>query len=238
MLERRFGPRRRRPAVVKPRLWTLPVGYYRANCYILSAEGSREALIIDPGDEPERITGVLKEHGLLARLILLTHAHWDHIGAVADVFDYAFAEVSSGRDATEGKKGPSGLGMGAAPAVMLHEADASLLEQWSPRPVTPAGFLDDGDELRVGPLVVKALHTPGHTPGGMCYLAAGMVFTGDTLFAGAVGRTDFPGGSHEQLMKSIREKLLTLPDDTVVYPGHNGPTTIGEERRSNPYIQT
>jgi glyoxylase-like metal-dependent hydrolase (beta-lactamase superfamily II) len=219
---------------VKTRLWTLPLGYLKTNCYIIAAEGSRDAAVIDPGDEHEKIVQVLEENGLFVRLILLTHGHWDHIGAVADLFDYAAKKVESGA----GSRGRRyGLGGGTLPAVLLHERDAGLLEEGSPRPVTPAGFLEQGDQLRIGSLEINVLHTPGHTPGGLCFLVDGMVFTGDTLFAGAIGRTDFPGGSQEQLIESIRTKLLSLPDQTVVYPGHDVSSTIGQERLTNPYLK-
>lgn len=194
------------------RLWAVPVGPLRVNCYLLAAEGAPEAAVIDPGDEAEAILARARDEGLQVRAVLLTHAHWDHIGAVAEV-----AEATG------------------AP-VMLHRADQPLLDAWSPRPVQPACFLDQGDEVRVGAVRLQVLHTPGHTPGGLCFLAGRHLFTGDTLFAGAVGRWDFPGGSEAALRRSLRERILVLPDDLSVHPGHGPDTTIGDERRDNPYL--
>lgn len=190
------------------RLWTLPVGYLRVNCYLLAADGARDAVVIDPGDEAETLLARIEDEHLDVRAVLLTHAHWDHVGAVADV-----AEATG------------------AP-VMLHRSDLPLLQEWSPRPVAPARFLDHGDAVTAGALRLEAIHTPGHTPGGLCYLAPDRIFTGDTLFAGSVGRWDFPGGSREDLLRSL-VRLLALPEALSVFPGHGNPTTIGAERRNS-----
>ncbi len=190
------------------RLWTIPVGYLRVNCYLFADAAGSDAVVIDPGDGAEAILARVKDERLNVRAILLTHCHWDHIGAVADV-----AEATG------------------AP-VMLHRADLPWLREGSPRPVEPSRFLDHGDTVTAGTLHLEAIHTPGHSPGGLCYRAADRIFTGDTLFAGSVGRWDLPGGSREELFRSLRERLLTLPDDLPVFPGHGGPTTIGAERRS------
>ncbi len=195
------------------RLWVVPVGPLRVNCYLVAGSRSPEAVVIDPGDEADAILARAAEAGLQVRAILLTHAHWDHVGAVAEV-----AEATG------------------AP-VLLHAADLPLLEEWSPRPVVPGRLLDQGDEIRVGEVVLSVLHTPGHTPGGLCFRAAGRVFTGDTLFAGSVGRWDFPGGSREELLRSLRDRLLPLPDELLVHPGHGPATTIGAERRDNPFLR-
>lgn len=192
-------------------IWTIPVGFYKVNCYVVRA-GEGLAAVVDPGDDAERILALLEREGLRAACVLLTHAHWDHVGAVADV-----------------------AGAHGAP-VMLHRADLPMLEEWSPRPVEPARFLDHGDTVEVGDLRCDVLHTPGHTPGSVCYRWDGGLFSGDTLFAGAVGRWDFPGGSREDLMRSLRERVLTLPDDLAVYPGHGPATSIGRERRDNPHL--
>ncbi len=200
-----------------------PVGFYKVNCYLVSVvpDGAVEAggndgpggdaVVIDPGDEAEAILDLVRARGLEVRAVLLTHGHWDHVGAVADV-----AEATG------------------AP-VYLHEADLALLEEWSPRPVPAVRFLQDGGMVEAGGLSLEAWHTPGHTPGGLCYRLGGWLFSGDTLFAGSVGRTDFPGGSPEELARSLR-RLLTLPDGTTVYPGHGPATTIGRERVANPFL--
>ncbi len=192
-------------------LWWLPTGLYEENCYILKA-GEGAAAVIDPGDDADQILGLLEREGLQAVAILLTHCHWDHIGAVPDL--------------AEAYRAP----------VMLHEADLPLLEEWAPRQVRPTRFLQHGDRVTCGDLVFDVLHTPGHTPGGLCFLTGNRLFTGDTLFKGTVGRTDFPGGSAEALQASIRDLLLPLPDDVEVYPGHGDPSTIGAERRYNPFL--
>ena len=192
-------------------LWWLPTGMYEENCYIVKV-GDGEAAVIDPGDDADKILDLLEQKGLRAVTILLTHCHWDHIGAVPDV-----AEAFN------------------AP-VILHEADHALLREWAPREVQPGRFLQHGDKVPCGGIVFDVLHTPGHTPGSLCLRAGNRLFTGDTLFKGTVGRTDFPGGSAEALQASIRDNLLPLPDDVEVYPGHGDPSTIGNERRYNPFF--
>lgn len=223
------------------------VGFYQVNCYLLFP-GNGEAVCVDPGDDAHLLLGSLERRGTRLAAILLTHAHWDHIGAVPDL--------------AEGHGAP----------VMLHQGDLAFLDQWSPRPVRPARLLRDGDRVSAAGLSFRVLHTPGHTPGSLSFVlerpglagsggspgardGAGAatasaegateagakegvhlwVFTGDTLFRGTVGRTDFPGGSAEDLRLSLRTKLLALPDDAVVYPGHGEPTTIGRERVTNPF---
>lgn len=194
-----------------PHITVRAVGFYKVNCYIVSAESGAEAAVIDPGDEAEAILEVIRARGLRVTAILLTHAHWDHVGAVADV-----AEATG------------------AP-VYLHQAELGALEEWSPRPVPGVRLVADGDRIEAGGLTFEAWHTPGHTPGGVCYRLGGRLFSGDTLFAGSVGRTDFPGGSAEDLARSLR-RLLTLPDETAVHPGHGPATTIGRERLTNPFL--
>lgn len=195
------------------RLWTLPLGFYQANCYIVAGEGP-EAFVIDPGDDGGAILDLVGREGLRVRFVLLTHGHWDHVGAVPEVV--------------------SATGAG----LHLHAGDAELMREAVSGPVEVAGFLSQGDELAAGDgdLRLQVLHSPGHTPGSLCFLIDDAIFTGDTLFAGNVGRTDFPGGSHADLVNSLRERILPLPDAVVVYPGHGPASTIGKERRENPFL--
>ncbi len=201
---------------------TLAVGPIQANCYILGCEETLEAAVIDPGDEADRILHALAESSLTAKLIINTHGHFDHVSA-----NKRLKEVTG------------------AP-IFIHSLDAPMLNQlsssaaaWglaadnSPRPDRE---LNDGDEVTFGNIILKVIHTPGHTPGGISLSTADIVFVGDTLFAGSIGRTDFPGGSFEALKESIRKKLFVIGDHVKVYAGHGPATTIGEERRSNPFV--
>jgi len=198
------------------------VGPVQSNSYLLADEATREAVLFDPGMESEPVAEVLARERLTLTAIINTHGHFDH------VFGNAYFKAKTG-----------------AP-LLMHRADLDLvkrLEEQSlyfgfratPSP-PPDRFLEEGDEVRVGGIRLRVLHTPGHSPGGICLVTDGTAFVGDTLFAGSIGRTDLPGGSAETLLTSIREKLLTLPDDTVIYPGHGPATTIGHERRHNPFL--
>jgi glyoxylase-like metal-dependent hydrolase (beta-lactamase superfamily II) len=204
-------------------LETQPVGPFWMNTYVVGCPRTREAIVIDPGAEPEVILELLARHQLVPKYILCTHGHVDHVGAVAEV------------------KAATG-----AP-VCLHPNDLFLYErmvEWgalfgmrvTPGPL-PDHWLSDGEELHIGEYRLVALHTPGHTPGGMSFLLGDLLFVGDTLFAGSVGRTDLPGGSWSELMRSITEKLLPLGDHLRVYAGHGPATTLGKERRTNPFLQ-
>jgi hydroxyacylglutathione hydrolase len=200
----------------------LVVGPFAANCYIVGAQSNREGMIVDPGDEAKRILNKVKELKLDIKLILLTHGHIDHTGALKEVKEATGAEVMVHADDAKSLKGQS-LG--------------KLLGLSYPAPPPPDRLLKDGDSIDVGDLHFLVLHTPGHTSGGICLLGEGVVFSGDTLFNYSVGRTDLPGGSYNQLMNSLQTKLMTLPDNTVVYPGHGPETTIGAERRGNPFLR-
>lgn len=203
---------------------SLVVGPLGVNCFILGCETTGEGIIIDAGDDASRIIDTAEGLGLTISQVVNTHGHFDHVGANRAILDHFKAQL------------------------LIHEADSPMLARAadvarayglqgenSPQ---PEKFLTDGMEIVFGTCRMTVLHTPGHTPGGCClYLAEEKtVITGDTLFADSIGRTDLPGGSHEQLLESIRTKLFTLPDDVTVYPGHGPETTIGHEKRHNPYF--
>lgn len=203
------------------KMQSLVVGPVAANCYILSDEAG-EGVVIDPGGDAPAILEKIQKENLAIKAILNTHGHSDHIAA---------------NDAVRNVTGAP-LYIHAADAPMLTDPRANLSLFMGAAVVSrPAEhYLKEGDILRFGAIELKVLHTPGHSPGGVCFVGDGVVFSGDTLFAESIGRTDFPGGSLSQLLSEIQEKLMTLPDDTVVYPGHGPSTTIGWERQYNPYL--
>lgn len=200
------------------------VGPLQTNCYILACQISKEAAVIDPGgEEVDLIINDLKENNFNLRYIINTHGHIDHIMGNKLL-----------KDSTQA-------------SLLIHQLDASsLLEEVNEKfslflgrkisSPSPDRTLVDGDEIILGSLKLEVIHTPGHTPGGICLLVRDIVFTGDTLFAGGVGRIDLPGGSYSDLLKSIKEKLLVLDDATIIYPGHGPASTIGQERRGNPFL--
>jgi glyoxylase-like metal-dependent hydrolase (beta-lactamase superfamily II) len=200
------------------------VGPLSVNCLILGCDATREGVVVDPGGDVERIIEAVRRHDLAIRFIINTHGHFDHVGG--------------NRQAVAAFGAP----------LLIHQADAPMLDRVADvgsmygiqgENSPPAdGFLVEGMEIEFGAYRMKVLHTPGHTPGGCClYLAKeNKVITGDTLFADSIGRTDLPGGSHDQILESIRNKLFTLPDDVVAYPGHGPETSIGQEKRHNPYF--
>lgn len=188
----------------------IPVGMLQANCYLVYDENSLEALVVDPGAEGEKICRELNALALKVKYIVNTHGHYDHVDANDKV-----------RKAT-----------GAL--LYLHKADSAMLQEEG---LTAAdGYFEDGDSLNVGNLHWEVRHTPGHSKGGICLVGEGVCFSGDTLFAGTIGRTDFPGGSLSEMMGSLKTKLLDLPDDCVIYPGHGPQTTMGREKKTNPYL--
>lgn len=197
----------------------LTVGRFASNCYIVGSEPGKEGMIIDPGASAKQILSDVEELGLNIKLIVLTHGHMDHIGAVKGVKEATGAEVAIHADDTG----------------FLRRLSLSTVYNLS-FPSPPDRLLGDGDSIDIGDLHFTVLHTPGHSPGGICLLGHGVLFSGDTLFNYGIGRTDFSGGSHNQLMNSISTRLMALPDDTVVYPGHGPDTTIGIERRGNPFL--
>jgi glyoxylase-like metal-dependent hydrolase (beta-lactamase superfamily II) len=203
----------------------LTVGPFQENCYVIGDAESGVGALIDPGDEAARIAMAVEETGLEIGSIIVTHAHIDHVGAVVGLVDEYACPVLMHAEAEPMLEGlPTqammmGLRFGNVPTVDRHVADEEVLE--------------------VGDLRFRSLYTPGHAPGHLAFYVEDerLVLSGDALFAGSVGRVDLPGGSMEVLMRSIEESLLTLPDETVVYPGHGPRTTIGNERASNPFLQ-
>lgn len=201
---------------------TVVVGPLQENSYVVACEETKEAVIIDPGAEAERIYRVITFHGFSLQYVINTHGHIDHVGGVADIIEKTRVPF------------------------MIHHDDMYLLEGIEDDPLqfylqaksppTPDKFLQDGDRITVGHLEFHVLHTPGHTPGGVCFLVGSTLFSGDTIFSNSIGRTDLPGGSHAQLLTSIREKLLPLDDHVRVYSGHGPVTTIGNERQFNPFL--
>ena len=209
-------------------LLAFPVGRLQANCYVVGDETTREVLVVDPGDEAARILRELARLELRPVGVLVTHHHLDHSGGAHDFLTGApEARFYMHRlDYPRIAEAAGGAGTWYGHAVEP--------------PPEPDRFLEDGDAIEVGRHRFTALHCPGHTPGSLCLYNAedeGLVFTGDVLFAGSIGRSDFPGGNFEELIESIRTKLLTLPDSTLVLPGHLGGSTIERKRRFNPFLR-
>jgi len=194
----------------------LVVGSLSANCFIVGMTG--EGMVIDPGGNAGEIQRAITDSGLEIKIIVLTHGHSDHIAALRDIQDRTGAEVA------------------------IHNEDADFLETSSQfgisyrTPHPPDRLLREGDAIKISGMNFTVMHTPGHTPGSICLLTGNKVFTGDTLFHKGIGTTLMPGSSRSQLLNSIKTRLMALPDDTIVYPGHGRETTIGAERRENPYV--
>jgi hydroxyacylglutathione hydrolase len=202
-----------------------PVGVLGCNCSVIGDEHTHEGIVIDPGDDIENVLQAVRKHGLTIKQIVITHAHIDHVGGAMKL-----------RAAT------------GAP-ILLNKSDHALLKMidlqaaWigirSPGPVEIDQSIEDQDVIKVGNLQASVLHTPGHTQGSVClyFPAEKKLIAGDTLFQGSIGRTDLPGGNFEQIIDSLHSRLLALPDETIVIPGHGELTTIGEERETNPFLQ-
>ncbi|MFC2071165.1 MBL fold metallo-hydrolase [Chloroflexota bacterium] len=201
----------------------LELGPFASNCYIVGTESNQEGMVIDPGAEANKILERAKALGLEVKLIVLTHSHIDHIGALKEVKEATNAEVAIHTDDAEALQRPSSRAMFGL--------------SYSP-PLPPDRLLKGGDSIDIGDLHLLVLHTPGHSLGGICLLGEGVLFSGDTLFNFGIGRFDLPGGNGRQLMNSIHTKLMVLPDSTVVYPGHGPETTIGTERQGNPFLRS
>lgn len=215
---------------------TIPVGMLQCNCSIIGDPATREAMVVDPGDEVTRILELLGRHRLTVKAIVSTHAHIDHVGGLSKLHKYTGAPILMHRD--------------DLPLYQGMDVQAAFLGVPTPEVTDVHQLLKEGDVLNWGSFAASVIHTPGHTPGSVClYLpkkeqnesGEGSVFSprlfaGDTLFAGSIGRTDLWGGSMEQITDSLRGKLMQLPDETIVYPGHGPMTSIGKERDSNPFL--
>lgn len=208
-------------------LESLAVGPFEANCFLLACPETREAVLIDPGNEPERILAAVRSHKVALKTLLLTHAHLDHVSAARGVKE----------------------ALGDGVEIRLHPEDRELYDMLPERaaefgltadkPLPVDRELRDGETVRFGNCELRVIHTPGHSPGSVCFLSEGpdkLLFSGDTLFAGGIGATHFWRGDHALLIRSIRERLLTLDPDTKVACGHGPETTIGREKVSNPFL--
>jgi glyoxylase-like metal-dependent hydrolase (beta-lactamase superfamily II) len=204
---------------------TFPVGLLGCNCSVLGDEATREAIVVDPGDDIPRILATLARHALRLKQIVVTHAHIDHIAGAQRLKQITGAPVLYNQ-----------LDL---PLVLMMDVQAGWFGLETPEVAEPDDNLIGGYSLGLGTTDANILHTPGHTQGSLClYLPSeSLLLAGDTLFAGSVGRTDLPGGDSEQLLRSIHSTLLSLPDETQVIPGHGAPTSIGRERQSNPWLR-
>jgi len=201
----------------------LAVGPLMANCFIVACEKTKEAVVIDPGDETDRILWSLAELELTVKYIINTHGHFDHVGGNKEM------KEATGAD------------------ILINSLDAPMLSQLSAAAASfglstdnsppPDKALEDGDIISFGSITLKVIHTPGHSPGGIALYADGNLFVGDTLFAGSIGRSDLPGGDFHTLISSIKNKLFILDDAVRVFPGHGPETTIGKEKLTNPFVQ-
>jgi hydroxyacylglutathione hydrolase len=202
----------------------LPVGPLQCNCSIIGDETTHEAMVIDPGDDIEDVLAILHRHHLQVKQIVITHAHIDHVGGAMKLRTVTGAPIL--------------LNQNDYALLKMLDVQATWLGMAAPSDVTIEASIADGDSLQAGSLKANVLHTPGHTEGSVClyFPAEKLLIAGDTLFARSIGRTDLPGGSFEKIMRSLHDRVLTLPDDTVVVPGHGPRTTIGEEREENPYL--
>ena len=207
-------------------LESFPVGPLACNCTLLGDEQTHEAIVIDPGDEVNRIHQRLTELGLKLKQILVTHGHIDHVGGALKLKRLTGAPIFMNEN--------------DLPLLAMMETQAAWLGIATPETAPPDGSLTDGATVGLEHYPAQVLHTPGHTQGSIClhFAPLNLLIAGDTLFAGSIGRTDLPGGNFDQIIDSIHSRLLSLPDETRVLPGHGSVTTIGEERRRNPFLRT
>lgn len=207
----------------KPKVEILVVGPLFSNCYVVWDEKTKDGVVIDPGDDAITILKTIEKLDINIKFILATHGHFDHVGAAAPLRRELKAEF------------------------LVHKEDFFFIEdgenaarRWGidiEQPPKPDRFIGDGDNIEVGSFSLDVIHTPGHSPGGICFLHDKMLFGGDTLFQGSIGRTDFRKGSLEEISKSIKNRLYTLPDETIVYTGHGPITTIGDEKKYNAFVR-
>lgn len=203
---------------------TVVVGELGVNCYILADSDSKEGVVIDPGAEPEKILATIKAKGIRVLHVLNTHGHFDHIGGNRRVTESTGAGLMINRE--------------DAPFLSLASRSATMYGLAAEDSPPPAAFLADGERISFGGHELVVIHIPGHSPGGSCFYLAteGILLSGDSLFAESIGRTDLPGGSQALLVNGIRSKLLVLPAETRVFPGHGPATTISHEKKYNPYL--
>jgi hydroxyacylglutathione hydrolase len=200
----------------------LVVGPIQANCFILGCERTNLAAVIDPGGDVDKILVTLAKDKLRCATIINTHGHFDHSGDNKRLKDVTGAELIIHR--------------ADAPMIMQQGASGGMWGMEVENSPAPDRYVNEGDIITFGDISLKVLHTPGHSAGSISLVTDKMVFVGDTLFAGSIGRTDFPGGDHSTLIRNVREKIFTLGDDVVVYPGHGPKTTVGRERKTNPFF--
>jgi glyoxylase-like metal-dependent hydrolase (beta-lactamase superfamily II) len=202
----------------------IPVGPLQCNCSIIGDETTAEAMVIDPGDDIETILAILRENKLQVKQIVITHAHIDHVGGAMKLRAHTGAPIL--------------LNQNDYALLKMLDVQATWIGVAAPGNVSIEADIADGDSLQTGNLKANVMHTPGHTEGSVClyFPAEKLLIAGDTLFARSIGRTDLPGGSYEKIMRSLHNRVMTLPDETVVIPGHGQRTTIGEEREGNPFL--
>lgn len=198
-------------------------GPLAVNSYVVTDEKTKKTFIVDPGGHNQNMVNYIRENKLEVEMIVLTHGHGDHLGGVPDLMR-EFSGVK--------------LIAGIHDKALLEDPNLNMstMVQGYPIAVSADHYVSDGEILKVGEMELNVLHTPGHTPGGICIMVENYLFSGDTLFEQSIGRTDFPGSSYQAIVKAIREKLFVLPDETTVLPGHMGPTSIGFEKENNPFV--